>query len=748
MNPRPRPASSSGSDVSITLKDALRIVRQHMVLIISLTILGLIGGGAAWYLLLRYAPKYTARTYLEVLPPVDQDPTKITNPLVNEDIQYAHRTSIAALAQQQSQLEALLRVDRIQETRWFRQFGDINKNKAECLQKAFEELEDNFRAHPQRDSQFVSVSMTCGFKEESALILNELMRLFLSEHGAKRKGEIRSELAGLRQQQRKVQGQLDEAERALDQIRENYKLTDLEEDRGNIQHTITIKLQNLELMRDEFLLQMRELRGQIREYGELATGPITIQTERAIETDAVMTELANRIAVTKARLAGLLAKFGEGHRAVQQTRDLIRKLKDNRQERKLEIAEQNRQANLKDAQTRFAVFGERLAQLNQMVEEARAEKKRLDLARVEYRKRVAIRDERQGMLAEIKDQIDRLEIMTESPKTTQVQLTGQAPEPKEVSSPKWQFFFPGGTFLGLLAGVGFAFLLELTNDLLRTPRDVIRFLDIPLLGVIPDADEDETAEDVNLYHVVREAPYSVITESYRRLRTHLKTANTDKPLNVLCVSSGMPGEGKTSVAANLASTLLVEGKKVLLIDANFRRPSLQKVFTDSEYTESEDERVEQDSVGPLKSRFGLSNILTEQCSYGEAIRSNVLNGLDVIEAGPMSPNPAVLLESPRMNQLVKEQRKHYDYIIIDTPPSLLVSDTKVLAGVSDGNLLVFNANTTSRGAAQRVIRELREVEAEIFGCVLFAAHSIKGGYFREQFRSYREYQQNMQPVNS
>jgi len=747
MNTRPRPVPS-GSAVSLTPKDVLRILRQHIILIISLTILGFIGGGVAWRLLLMYAPKYTARTLLRILPPVAKDPMTVAQPIVSEQLQYAHRASIAALVTQQSQLQDLLDSDKIQETNWFRQFGDLNRNKAKCLKEAFEALTDDFHAHPERNSQLVSVSMTCGFREESALIVNEMMRLFISEHGTKKKAEITKELSSLRKQQTKVQGQLDEAERALAQIREDSKLTDLEEPRGYVRHTITIRLQNLEIARNDFLLEMREVKGSITELEKLAAGPITVQIERQVEADPVMTELASRIALMKARLAGLLAKFGGGHRIVQQTRDLIKKLKDNRQARKLEIAEQTRQANLRNAQTRFAILDERLTQLNEMLEEARAEKKRLDLARVQYRERVAIRDERQEMLESIKKQMDTLGMMLESPETPQVRLIGPAPEPVEVSSPKWEFYFPGGTFLGLLASVGLAFLIELTNDLLRTPRDIIRFLDIPLLGVIPDAAQDDMIEDVNLYHVVRQAPYSIISESYRRLRTHLKQSKTEEPLKVLCVSSGMPGEGKSSVAANLTSTLLAESKKVLLIDANFRRPSLQTIFTEAGHTESQNEKREPDSSTFSPTRFGLSNILTDQCGYDKAKRSNVLEGLDIVESGPLPSNPAELLGSHRMQQLVQEQRKRYDYIIIDTPPSLLVSDTKVVARISDGTLLVFNANTTRRGAAQRAIRELREVKAEISGCVLFAAQAIKGGYFREQFRSYQKYQEGMQPVHS
>jgi Mrp family chromosome partitioning ATPase len=116
----------------------------------------------------------------------------------------------------------------------------------------------------------------------------------------------------------------------------------------------------------------------------------------------------------------------------------------------------------------------------------------------------------------------------------------------------------------------------------------------------------------------------------------------------------------------------------------------------------------------------------------------------VIDCGPLPANPAELLGDPRMAELLRDQRKKYDHIIIDGPPVLLVSDAKVLAGLVDATILVINAATTSRGAAQRAIRELGEVNARVVGGVLFAARAIKGGYFQEQFKSYRRYQEKAQ----
>jgi capsular exopolysaccharide synthesis family protein len=331
-----------------------------------------------------------------------------------------------------------------------------------------------------------------------------------------------------------------------------------------------------------------------------------------------------------------------------------------------------------------------------------------------------------------------MKTLHDDPETPKVLPVGLASIPLEmVFSRQWWLWFPSGTILGLLLGVGLAFIIELANDLVRTPSDVARFLRIPLLGVIPDASEDRQVRGIELCHAVRKAPYSVISESYRQCRTNLKLSGLAESSNVLLVSSGMAGDGKTSVAVNLATSFVAAEKKVLLVDANFRQPSLHTLFP----------KVESLNAGG-RFNFGLSSVLTHQCGAKEAIRSSGIEGLDIIDCGPLPASPAELLSSVRMEELLRENRRSYDYIIIDGPPVLLVSDAKVLAGLVDSTILVFNAAATSRGAAQRTIRQLREVNAQIVGCVLFAARAMKGGYFDEQFRSYRRYQKKAQLAGS
>jgi capsular exopolysaccharide synthesis family protein len=724
---------------ALTPKEVYGILRRHMLLIISTTILGLVIGGVSWYLLRKYYPRYTAQTYIRVLPPLEKDPTTIEGSIVGKDLQYGYRLSMADLIKQQSTLVELLGRDKVKNTKWYRDFG---QSETVRVQKAFEDLKKHFGAYASRDTEFVSISMTCCDRKEARYIVNEMADLFLDRQGSSKRGEIRIKLARLEEQRDRVQGDLADSEQALDDVRRASNLTDLED--RQIAHTITLKLNNLEIEQNDLMLQMKQLQSVVETLERQATGPINEQIENQIETDPIMVSLGQQLALRKAELASKMTKFGENHRVVREQRELINEINNRRQVRKGEIAEQTRQSNLQNAQDELVVLADRLAELERLRQETEAKQKDLDLARAQYEQRLAIRDEREERLNEVKRQISKLQIMLESPETPKVQLVGYAPEPMAMSFPRWQLFFPGGTMLGMLFGVGLTFLIELLNDLVRTPRDVARYLRIRLLGIIPHIVDDEQARGTDLYQITRLNPYSIISESYRRLRTNLKLTGSGAG-KVLVVTSGGPEEGKTSVAVNLAAAFVAENKKVLLVDSNFRRPSLDTIFpyqgNDDKNTDAQDNlEVDGSEQTDNKKVFGLSTMLTGLCGYEEIIRPSGIEGLDVIGSGPVPTNPVELLGGPQMERLLKRQRENYDYIIIDSPPVLLVSDSKLLARVSDGVILVLNASCTHRGAAQRTIRELREAQANLIGCVLVAVRALKGGYFREQFRSYQRYQ--------
>jgi polysaccharide biosynthesis transport protein len=282
--------------------------------------------------------------------------------------------------------------------------------------------------------------------------------------------------------------------------------------------------------------------------------------------------------------------------------------------------------------------------------------------------------------------------------------------------------------LGLTSGVGLAFLLEGLDNTVRTTEQAQMISGLPPLGMIPLGSRtlrDGTTpkrlviatskEAVELITQVR--PQSQMAESYRALRTSLLLSNLGAPPKVIMITSALPQEGKTTTSINCAVVLAQKGIRVLLIDADLRRPSIHKTL----------------GMGP---RSGLSNVLTGSATLEQAItRSPILPNLDVLPAGTPPPNPAELLASPNMRDMLAELRVQYDHIVVDTPPTLSVTDAVVLSPRADAIVLVIRSGQTTKQALRRSRDILTQVNAKVSGVLLNAVDLSSPDYYY-----YYEYQ--------
>ncbi|MHC4221462.1 MAG: hypothetical protein ACYST9_03495 [Planctomycetota bacterium] len=203
---RPRTAAPRQADSDMmTPKDILAIFRRHTLMIFTTTILGILISGTAWYLLRKYAPKYTAKTIFRVLAPVERDPMAFGTTAAGKDMHYGYRLSLANLIKRQDRLDKLLARDKIKQTRWFMSLGQTQGAR---LREAIMDLGDNFSAVAQKNTEFITISMTCGSKVESALIVNEMLELFIAEEGTKKRQEVTDRLAKLEERRDRVEQDL------------------------------------------------------------------------------------------------------------------------------------------------------------------------------------------------------------------------------------------------------------------------------------------------------------------------------------------------------------------------------------------------------------------------------------------------------------------------------------------------------------------------------------------------------------
>ncbi len=281
--------------------------------------------------------------------------------------------------------------------------------------------------------------------------------------------------------------------------------------------------------------------------------------------------------------------------------------------------------------------------------------------------------------------------------------------------------------LGLTTGIGLAFLLDGIDNTVRTPEQAQAISGLPSLGMIPLGSKGgmeaaarrltvaTSREAVEL--VTQSRPQSQMAESYRALRTSLLLTSLGGPPKTILVTSALPQEGKTTTSINTAIVLAQKGTRVLLIDADLRRPSIHKTL----------------GMGP---KTGLSNVLTGNATLQQAVvRSSILPSLFVLTAGTPPPNPAELLASSNMKDILAELREQYDHIVVDTPPTLSVTDAVVMSTRADAVVLVIRSGQTTKQALRRSRDILMQVNARVAGVLLNAVDLTSPDYYY-----YYEYQ--------
>ena len=324
----------------------------------------------------------------------------------------------------------------------------------------------------------------------------------------------------------------------------------------------------------------------------------------------------------------------------------------------------------------------------------------------------ALAAERQTLLTQrtgYAQQLSQLELAGNLTESGGAQLITEAETPTTPVRPTPRRSGALALAVGLMLGVGFAFLRDYLDDSLRTKEDLEKATDLGVLAIIPAVAGWKRDGPPNI--VTLSEPTSAPAESYRSLRTSLQFLSLDRPMETIQVTSAAPGDGKTTTVANLAVSLARAGQRVVVLDADLRRPRIHQFFG-------------------VNNGVGLTSVLIGEVPLNEAIqRVPGESRLALLASGPLPPNPSELLSSKRTASLLTSLRESADVVIIDSPPVLPVTDASILAGLVDATVVVATSGRATRRGVHRAVESLRLVGAPIVGAVLNAVRADGGaGY--------------------
>ena len=711
---------SGGEAEGMGFQDFMRILRQRRLTIIITTIVAYVVVCAATYLIAKYFPAYPSESLFQLDPPKRMDPLDKTIVEINPDYMDQMLQTEASKLRSAGLLLQVAGVPELKNTRYYNWYEQSAEKCAEGLRK-------DLSIAPIPDTQLIRVMIATRDPEESKLIVNKLSNQYLQTYTTESQTDLFQTAASLKKMLSDANADLEKKRSELATHRQTADAPSLESQRMMSAELIA----KLNLQITEAQANLRAVEAKIESISGIDPSklPLTAEQQLIVESDPILRYLRNTVEGIDVQIRTVKLQYGENHRVVQQLEEQRMGYFEKEVAKREELTQQVRMRQIENLNDERRQRESATLQMVADLREAEARQRDLDKS---IQTSMQMEQDIETILKSI-EEIDADYKVAQSAAGDQtrvrLRLVQNATKAVKPSRPDPYLFLGGGAVLALLCGVGLAFLREFTDKRIRTPIDVARFGHLSVLGSVPLLD-DETAEIDNIEEAVRAAPHSVIAESFRKIRTNLQFSGPRETQRTLLVTSPSPGDGKTSVAINLAVSSAHGSQRVLLIDCNFRKPGIRERF----------EGTRPD---------GLSNVLTNQGKIEEMITPTSLPNLFVLTAGPMPPRPAELLGSQRMRELLTQLTEgevviggkpmRFDRVILDGPPALLISDAVVLAMQVDGVIVVTRADTNAKGALKRAREQLEAVNARIVGAVLNGVRARAGGYYKQQYKDFYEY---------
>jgi succinoglycan biosynthesis transport protein ExoP len=602
----------------------------------------------------------------------------------------------------------------------------------DAVRNALKRFKDQLNIDPVKQSRIVELTFASEDPGLSASIINDLALNYIDRNLELRWDAAQKASEWISQQLVGLKGRLEKSEDDMQRYTRENGLLFLESEKGATENMVDARLRQLqeELTRAQASRIEKESLFRLVRAGDSGALP-TVFENRELQ------DLTLRISELRTQDALLGSTFSVDYPKRIQLQSQI----DEAQR----LLDQERERAAMRIQNDYLAANRRETMLRQAFADAQGDANHIAEKSVQYNILKREVDTNRGLYEGLLERLKQAGVSA-GLKESNIRIVDAAVPPKYPAKPRVLLNLSLGVLVGLSVGIGAAFLQEHSDNSIKTTEDIERILQLPALAMVPAVESLKGHANGNygslsargraLLHGAngngKLAPprwyriddlasqHSVLAEAIRGLRTSVLLSAAGRPPRSLLVSSAQPGEGKTTIAVNLAISLAQLGQRVLLIDGDLRQPSVHRAFQ-------------------IKGSLGMASYLAGQQDWRTAIERTTVSELDLLVAGPVSPNPAELLSSDRMKSLIHEALGEYKFVVIDSPPLLNVADSRVLATLVEAVVLVVKGGVTPRTLVRRAHAYAAGVGGRMIGVVLNNVDLHHDEYSDYRYYSYKSY---------
>ncbi len=550
-----------------------------------------------------------------------------------------------------------------------------------------------------RNTSLIEIGFYSENKQIAKAVANEMAETFKVQRDRRRKEEIARAIEYLQKEYEKQREAVERAQDVVEEIRKKFPFASMSRDsQGRMD---LFSLQRLEAEASSALADLESRKARLKALEELSPDDLR-RAAGYIISDPNLQVLEQQLTQSDVNLQVALTRYGENHPEVKRLQRAVEKY---RKEIDLRIQgmKKGAEADVAVAQARYDAIRKALDELTSQDATQFGEKYR------PYDNAVRDLTLQENILDALETRIKQEVIGLELP-STMVEIVETAELPKNPVKPNFILNILLGILVGVLLGVGLAYFIEYMDTSIKTVDDVEKYLELPVLGVIPQ----------KVRPLIEEGPDSPHGEAYRVLRTNLQFALRNDDANALAIISGGVGEGKSTTLFNLAYISAQLGDKVLIVDSDLRRPRMHKILD-------------------MDSSFGLTNVLMRDVPIEEAIKTTSVPNLHFLPSGKLPRTSVGMLNSERMRELIKTLKARYDLVLFDSPPIVGVSDASVLASEVDAALLVVQYRKYPKLISARAKQMIENVGGRVVGVVLNNINIMRDDYYYYYHTYYYHY---------